>query len=68
MSETFLSREEVVELTGGKTRKVQFRVLRQNGIRHYPNAAGWPVVPRSAVDGSPAKRDDAAGWKPDKAA
>lgn len=46
------SRGEVAELTGAHTRAGQLRVLRQNGTRHTINAAGWPVVPMSAVDGT----------------
>ena len=63
MSETFLSRGEIAELTGAKTRRKQFAVLRANGIRHYKNAAGWPVVARSAIEGEAKKADD-GGWKP----
>lgn len=46
------SRGQVAEMTGAHTRKGQLRVLRQNGTRHTINAAGWPVVPLSEVDGS----------------
>lgn len=63
MTETFLSREEISELTGAKTRRKQFAVLRTNGIRHYTNAAGWPVVARSAVEGEPPKREETR-WQP----
>ena len=70
---TFLTREEVATLTGAKTRKVQCRVLARERIRYTLNAAGWPVVARSAVDPSVRKADDARpAWTPrvldDKAA
>ncbi|WP_460731160.1 DUF4224 domain-containing protein [Lysobacter rhizosphaerae] len=41
-------------MTGAHTRERQIRVLQQNGVRHIINAAGWPVVPISAIDGSSA--------------
>jgi len=57
------SHGEVAELTGAHTKAGQIRNLLQNGIRHSINAAGWPVVPVSAVDGTPAARDPKA-WTP----
>ena len=62
------SRGEVAELTGAHTRAGQLRVLRQNGTRHTINAAGWPVVPMSAIDGAPAKTDDSQPWRSNKKA
>lgn len=55
---TFLSREEVEELTGSTRKAVQARVLRANGIRFTLNAADWPVVPRSAIDPAAPKAQD----------
>jgi hypothetical protein len=46
------SHGEVAEMTGAHTKAGQLRNLRQNGTRHTINAAGWPVVPMSAVDGT----------------
>ena len=64
-----LSRDEVAELTGAKTRAGQLRVLRANGIYHVIRADGWPNIPRSAIDGTPRQAQDAAPkWKPRKAA
>lgn len=63
----FLSREEVTELTGAKLKAGQIRVLQRNGIRHYINVAGWPVVPRSAVDGLPPPAAREQTWMPNKA-
>lgn len=48
---TFLTRDEVRELTGRAHRETQKAVLRANGIAYYVNASGWAVVPRSAVEG-----------------
>lgn len=58
------SHGQVSELTGAHTRARQLRVLRQNGTRHTLNAAGWPVVPLSAVNGDKAKPEESAAWKP----
>lgn len=49
----FLTREQVIVLTGAKIKKRQIRMLRLHSIRHYINAAGWPVVPRSAIEFTP---------------
>src|SRR5689334_22074432 len=54
----FLTRDEVAELTGGRTRAVQIRVLQSNGTRHFINASGWPVVPISAVTGERANPNE----------
>lgn len=64
----FLSRDEVAELTGAKTKRLQIAVLVRNGTRHTINAAGWPVVTRSAIEGDRQAEQDAKGWKPRKAA
>ena len=62
-----LSRDEIAELTRAQTRKRQVAFLVQNGIRHYVDAHGSPVVTRAAVEGDrsvkPAKK-----WEPRKAA
>ena len=54
---------EVADMTGSHTRKGQLRVLQQNGVRHTINAAGWPVVPMSAVDGTKAEPAEAPRWR-----
>lgn len=63
-----LSRDEIAELTRAKTRRKQCAVLTQNGIRHYVDDHGWPVVVRSAIEGAPKSEQDRAGWKSNKAA
>jgi hypothetical protein len=62
-----LSREEVRELTRTPILARQVDFLRRNGIRHYLDPHGRPVVLRSAVEGdsAPAKPQ---GWSPNKAA
>jgi hypothetical protein len=62
-AEIVLSREEVRQLARSATRAGQVKFLRQNGIRHYVDAHGWPVVLRAAVEGGDAKPKK-AGWQP----
>ncbi len=47
----FLAQSDVSILTGKKLKSGQVDVLRRIGILFYVNAAGHPVVPRSAVEG-----------------
>lgn len=64
-----LSRDEIAELTRAQTRRRQVAFLVRNGIRHYVDAYGWPVVTRSAVEGNQSAAQDAGPtWKPNKAA
>jgi hypothetical protein len=64
-----LSRAEIAELTRTPIRRRQVAFLRANGIRHYVDSYGWPVVVRSAIEGGPAEAGAAASkWKPNKAA
>ena len=53
-------------LTRARTRKRQVAFLRRNGIRHYLDNDGWPVVLRSAVESPPEVAPTA--WKSNKAA
>lgn len=64
-----LSRDEMRELTGTPIRKRQIRFLVRNGIRHYIDLNGRPVVMRATVEGTdePTPAGPAA-WKPNKAA
>lgn len=63
-----LSRTEIAELTRSKLRAGQIVFLRTNGIRHYVDGHGWPVVTRATVEGQPDQGQDALIWKPSKAA
>jgi hypothetical protein len=47
----FLEQSDVAILTGKKLKAQQVDVLRGMGILFYVNAAGHPVVPKSAVEG-----------------
>jgi hypothetical protein len=49
MTSLCLSRQEVRELTRTPIRKRQVAFLMRNGIRHYIDAYGWPVVLRQMV-------------------
>ncbi len=66
--ELVLSRREVAELCRTPQRARQVAFLRANGIRHYVDAHGWPVVLRSAVEGDSRAATAAPAWKPNKAA
>lgn len=62
MSETFLTPEEVAELTGirmgrrGKTREeMQVDWLRTSGIPFWTNARGRPIIARVAIEGKQTK-------------
>lgn len=48
---TFLTQEEVAELTGRKVRSKQIEGLRQMGIAFWVNPVGRPVIARSAIEG-----------------
>lgn len=63
-----LSREEITEFTRAHTRARQLAFLRNNGIRHYVDNAGWPVVTVAAIEGIEAESRQRTPWKPHKAA
>ena len=63
-----LTRDELVELCRTPRKTGQAAFLRQNGIRHYVDAHGWPVVTRAAVEGERDQAQAPVRWKPNKAA
>jgi hypothetical protein len=64
-----LSKQEVAALCRSPQRKRQLGFLQANGIRHYKDAHGWPVVLRSTVDGiQPLEQPEATTWRSNKAA
>lgn len=63
-----LTRDELAELTHAKLKAKQLAFLRSNGIRHYVDAHGWPVVTRSAVEGAQDQAQAPVRWKSNKAA
>lgn len=68
MSQLCLSRDELTELCRTPRKAGQLQFLRQNGIRHYVDAHGWPVVTRAAVEGQPDQAQPKTGWKSNKEA
>jgi hypothetical protein len=44
-----LTRDELAELTRCRFKAGQVTFLVMNGIRHYLDAHGWPVVTRAAI-------------------
>lgn len=63
-----LSRDELRELTRTPIRARQVAFLVRNGIRHYLDAYGWPVVLRSAIEPHAGAAEQPAAWTPNKAA
>jgi hypothetical protein len=51
MSDTFLTQEEISELTGRKVRSKQIEALRQMGLAFWVNPVGRAVVARSSIEG-----------------
>ncbi|MFP3275432.1 MAG: DUF4224 domain-containing protein [Paraburkholderia sp.] len=71
MSDTFLSPQEIEELTGKNNRKreqLQIDWLRAAGIPFWENARGRPIVARAAIEGRRAAEVSAAEpkkkWQP----
>ncbi len=54
-SDTWLTPDEVEQLTARKRWTAQCRALAHMGIRFTPNAAGRPLVERAAVVSTPTK-------------
>lgn len=68
MSDLTLSKDEVRQLcrTPIKARQVAF--LQKNGIRHYVDGYGWPVVLRATLAGGKEPSGASSGWKSNKRA
>ena len=67
-AELCLSRKEIAALARSPLKAKQAAFLRDNGIRHYIDGHGWPVVLRSAVEGGDTAPNAGKAWKPNKAA
>lgn len=52
----FLTAEQLRELTGYVKPSKQIEWLTRNGIRHFVNAYGRPVVPAGLVDSKPVQQ------------
>jgi hypothetical protein len=56
MSDSWLTPDEVLDLTARKRWSAQCRALAAMGVAFMPNAVGRPLVQRSAVLSEPSKR------------
>lgn len=63
-----LSRDELRALTRTPMRARQVAFLRKNGIRHYVDGHGWPVVLRATVEGTDTASEPRKAWKSNKVA
>jgi hypothetical protein len=63
-----LSRDELRALTRTPMRARQVAFLRKNGIRHYVDGHGWPVVLRATVEGADTANEPRKAWKSNKVA
>jgi hypothetical protein len=61
---TFLDTNDLVLLTGRKTKSKQVAALRRMGIQFFVNACGKPVVPISAIDGRREEKKFMPQWNP----
>lgn len=65
MSELFLTKQQVAELTGRKVKKLQLEQLMRMHVPFRVNANGAPVVCRSAIESSNnEKMGSNDEWKP----
>lgn len=65
MSELFLTKEQIAELTGRKVKKLQLEQLKRMHVPFRVNASGAPVVCRSAVESSDSEKIASNDeWKP----
>lgn len=64
----YLSRSKIAEMTRTPQRARQVAFFRQNGIRHYVDGHGWPVVTEAAVEGERETEKAVLPWKSNKAA
>jgi hypothetical protein len=60
----FLTRAELIDLTGYKTPKKQIAWLTKNGVRFWIAATGQPKVPVSAIDGTSKAVNDEQPFEP----
>lgn len=67
-AELWLSRDEIAQMCRATTKKLQVEFLRQNGIRHYVDRHGWPVVSRAVAEaeGAISAAKDAGEWRSNK--
>jgi len=61
-----LSRREMADFAGSPQKARQIGFLRLNGIPHYVDAHGWPVVLWRHIDPQRQPSEDRKPWKPNK--
>ena len=66
--EVFLSKEDIAKFCRTPQRARQQAFLRKNGIRHYVDCYGWPVVLWSALEKNADKEIQQKAWKSNKVA
>lgn len=66
--ELWLSRDEIAQMCRASTKKLQLEFLRLNGIRHYVDRHGRPVVSRAVVEanGTIPKASEVGEWQSNK--
>lgn len=67
MSDLTLSKAEVRELTRTPIKARQIAFLVRNGIKHYEDAHGWPIVLRATLAGDRSAKPQRP-WKSNKVA
>lgn len=60
----FLEPEDIVRLTGRKTKTRQIDELKRQGIPFFVNATGHPVVARAIVEGRKDNAPEKVKWQP----
>lgn len=60
----FLSREQLLDLTGYRQPRAQVEWLQKNGVLHWVRADGRPSVPLSAITDPPVRVTGAAEFTP----
>ena len=67
-AELWLSRDEIAQMTRAHTKRLQLQFLRVNGIKHYVDRHGWPVVSRAVAEteGAITAANGAEEWRSNK--
>ena len=67
-AELWLSRDEIAQMCRASTKRLQVQFLRINGIKHYVDRHGWPVVARAVAEaeGAIAPKVGPGEWRSNK--
>lgn len=67
-AELWLSRDEITQMCRTPQKERQLQFLRINGIKHYLDLGGWPVVARAVAeaDGAIAPKEAPGEWRSNK--